>query len=47
MALLDFGIVGHLSPDLKENVETAKDSAIDIINYAAFLIAKINRGDKK
>jgi len=33
--------------ELKENTETAKDSAIDIVNYMIFLICKINRGDRK
>ncbi len=32
--------------ELQENTETAKDSCIDIVNYALFLIAKINRGDR-
>ena len=33
--------------ELKENTETAKDSAIDIINYMLFFVAKVNKGDRK
>ena len=33
--------------DTNENSETAKDSCIDIVNYSLFLIAKMNRGDRK